>query len=259
MRGYATMLEMVGQLNEQQTTLRTQDRQWCGEHGSVVNNLLDLGRIEAGIGLQVEIVPVQDVVERVVSTLQLQAAQKTYLPLSRHLASDNTMIEADQALLQQALHNLVENANQIYPPEGKVLLRVQTQPIGVVFQVIDNGIGISPMDLPRVFEKFLSWRAADIQRRTRLRAWPGYRQIHCRAAWRPCLGRKPAWKGQHILYCRTTAPATLSFEQRLRDKIIIKPARYGLTNWRHIAYNAMSVEVSTRFLVVIKPQRTGFC
>ena len=120
----------------------------------LVNNLLDLGRIEAGIGLQVEIVPVQDIVERVVSTLQLQAAQKHI-----HLASDILpqaipLIEADQALLQQALHNLVENAIKYTRPEGKVLLRVQTQPIGVVFQVIDNGIGISPMDLPRVFEKF---------------------------------------------------------------------------------------------------------
>jgi signal transduction histidine kinase len=57
-------------------------------------------------------------------------------------------------LLQQALHNLVENAIKYTRPEGKVMLRVQTQPIGVVFQVIDNGIGISPMDLPRVFERF---------------------------------------------------------------------------------------------------------
>jgi two-component system phosphate regulon sensor histidine kinase PhoR len=33
-------------------------------------------------------------------------------------------------------------------------VRVRTQPIGVVFEVIDNGIGISPVDQPRLFEKF---------------------------------------------------------------------------------------------------------
>jgi signal transduction histidine kinase len=120
----------------------------------LVNHLLDLGRIEAGIGLQLEMVPVQDIVERVVNALQLQAAQKR-IQLSADIPAQTIpLIEADQALLQQALHNLVENAIKYTRPEGKVLVRVQTQPIGVVFQVIDNGVGVSPMDLPRLFEKF---------------------------------------------------------------------------------------------------------
>jgi signal transduction histidine kinase len=52
------------------------------------------------------------------------------------------------------LHNLVENAIKYTRAEGKVHVRVRTQPIGVVFEVIDNGIGISPVDQPRLFEKF---------------------------------------------------------------------------------------------------------
>lgn len=154
MRGYATMLEMVGQLNEQQVGYVRKIVSGVESMSRLVNNLLDLGRIEAGIGLQSEMVPVQDIVERVVNALQLQAAQKR-IQLSADIPAQTIpLIEADQALLQQALHNLVENAIKYTRPEGKVLLRVQTQPIGVVFQVIDNGIGISPMDLPRVFEKF---------------------------------------------------------------------------------------------------------
>ncbi|OGO33864.1 MAG: hypothetical protein A2W35_00985 [Chloroflexi bacterium RBG_16_57_11] len=154
MRGYATMLEMVGQLNEQQTIYVRKIVNGVESMARLVNNLLDLGRIEAGIGLQVEIVPVQDIVERVVNSLQLQAAQKHIRLTADVLPQTIPLIEADQALLQQALHNLVENAIKYNRPEGKVLLRVQTQPLGIVFQVIDNGIGISPMDLPRVFEKF---------------------------------------------------------------------------------------------------------
>jgi PAS domain S-box-containing protein len=154
MRGYATMLEMVGQLNEQQVGYVRKIVGGVESMSRLVNNLLDLGRIDAGIGLRTEIVPVQDIVERVVGALQLQAAQK-HIQLSADIPAQTIpLIEADQALLQQALHNLVENAIKYTRPEGKVLLRVQTQPIGVVFQVIDNGIGISPMDLPRVFEKF---------------------------------------------------------------------------------------------------------
>jgi PAS domain S-box-containing protein len=154
MRGYATMLEMVGQLNEQQTGYVRKIVSGVESMTRLVNNLLDLGRIEAGIGLQPEMVPVQDIVERVVNALQLQAAQKR-IQLSADIPAQTIpLIEADQALLQQALHNLVENAIKYTRPEGKVMLRVQTQPIGVVFQVIDNGIGVSPMDLPRLFEKF---------------------------------------------------------------------------------------------------------
>ena len=46
----------------------------------LVNNLLDLGRIEIGVGLQVEHVTVLDIIERVTSALQLQASRKRTSP-----------------------------------------------------------------------------------------------------------------------------------------------------------------------------------
>lgn len=154
MRGYATMLEMVGELNEQQVNYVRKIVGGVESMSRLVNNLLDLGRIEAGIGLQLETVPVQDVVERVISALQLQATQKR-IQLSTEIPRQTIpLIEADQALLQQALHNLVENAIKYTRAEGKVHVRVQTRQDRMVFEVIDNGIGISPMDQPRLFERF---------------------------------------------------------------------------------------------------------
>jgi len=154
MRGYATMLEMVGQLNEQQNNYVRKIISGVESMARLVNNLLDLGRIESGVGLQVETINVLDVVERVIGTLQLHAAQKR-IQLSTEFPKDSTpLVEADQALLQQALHNLVENALKFTRSDGKVHVRVRIQPIGVVFEVIDNGIGISPVDQPRLFEKF---------------------------------------------------------------------------------------------------------
>ncbi|MBN1148605.1 MAG: PAS domain-containing protein [Anaerolineales bacterium] len=154
MRGYATMLEMVGQLNEQQTNYVRKIVIGVESMSRLVNNLLDLGRIEAGIGLQLEMIPVHDVIERVVGALQLQASQKR-VQLTTEIPKETIpLIQADQALLQQALHNLIENAIKYTKPGGKVHIRVQAQPIGMVFAVIDNGIGISPVDQPRLFEKF---------------------------------------------------------------------------------------------------------
>jgi PAS domain S-box-containing protein len=154
MRGYATMLEMVGQLNEQQNNYVRKIVAGVESMSRLVNNLLDLGRIEAGIGLQLEMTPVHDVIERVVGALQLQAAQKRIqvtIEIPKHTIP---LIEADQALLQQALHNLVENAIKYTEPEGKVVVRVRAETGGMVFEVQDTGIGISPMDQQRLFEKF---------------------------------------------------------------------------------------------------------
>ncbi len=154
MRGYATMLETVGELNEQQQGYVKKIIAGVENMSRIVNNLLDLGRIELGVGLMVENVSVLNVIERVVNALQLQAAQKNIV-LSVELEKNMPhVIEADQALLHQAIYNLVENALKYTPENGSVALRANTQPGFITFAVSDTGIGISEEDLPRLFEKF---------------------------------------------------------------------------------------------------------
>jgi PAS domain S-box-containing protein len=155
MRGYTTMLEMVGQLNDQQTGYVRKIIGGVESMSRLVNNLLDLGRIEAGVGLRPELISSTDVVERVVSVLQIQASQKKIQIKTEFPAqASKLMVEADPALLQQALQNLVENAIKYTKNEGKVTVRVQPQAERVIFEVSDTGIGISPMDQPRLFERF---------------------------------------------------------------------------------------------------------
>jgi PAS domain S-box-containing protein len=158
MRGYATMLEMVGELNEQQLAYVRKIVGGVESMSRLVSNLLDLGRIEAGIGLQLEMVPVRDVVERVTGALQLQATQKK-IQLSVEIPEQTIpLLEADPALLQQALQNLVENAIKYTESGGKVRVGVSSKQERLAFEVSDTGIGIAPVDQPRLFEKF--FRAA---------------------------------------------------------------------------------------------------
>ncbi|MCU0485207.1 MAG: HAMP domain-containing protein [Anaerolineales bacterium] len=76
MRGYATMLEMVGELNEQQSSYLRKILTSIEDMSRLVNNLLDLGRIEAGVGLQLEMTPIGEVANRVITNLQPLAVQK---------------------------------------------------------------------------------------------------------------------------------------------------------------------------------------
>lgn len=153
-RGYATMLQMVGELNDQQSGYVHKIISGVESMSRLVNNLLDLGRIEAGVGLQLEMVPIHDIVERVVSGMQMHAVQKRI-----HMDVDIPqttvpVVEADPALLEQALHNLVENAVKYTESGGNVQVSVQVRNDQMIFKVTDNGIGIAPADLHRLFEKF---------------------------------------------------------------------------------------------------------
>lgn len=154
MRGYATMLQMVGDLNNQQKSYVKKMISGVEGMSRLVNNLLDLGRIESGEGLQIENVKVRELIERVISSLQLQATQKS-IKLVADLPDDfQPVVQADQALLHQALYNLVENGIKFTPVHGQVVIQVSTEPGSLIFEVEDTGMGIAPLDQPRLFEKF---------------------------------------------------------------------------------------------------------
>jgi signal transduction histidine kinase len=154
MRGYATMLEMAGELNDQQKNYTKMIVQGVDNMAKLVNNLLDLGRIDFGVGLQVGSIPVLDIIERVTGGLQMLARDKE-IELSVEIPKDMPhAVEADQALLHQAVYNLVENAIKYTPKGGEVFLNLLTASDTLTFAVKDSGIGIPKEDLKRLFEKF---------------------------------------------------------------------------------------------------------
>jgi len=148
------MLELAGDLNEQQKSYSKMIVQGVDNMAKLVNNLLDLGRIDFGVGLQVEKIPILDIVERVTSSLQLQATQKK-ISLGVEIPKDlPQVVEADQALLHQAVYNLVENALKYTPKGGVVTVHLQCTSSTLTFAIQDSGIGIPRSDLTRLFEKF---------------------------------------------------------------------------------------------------------
>jgi signal transduction histidine kinase len=129
----------------------------------LVDNLLDLGRIEAGVGLNLEAVNVDSVVQDVTGAYQAQAANKR-ISLASDVAGGMRPIEADLTLLRQAVANLVDNAIKYTQAGGRVTLRARQHDGRQIISVEDSGVGIAPTDQARLFEKFYRARRSETLR-----------------------------------------------------------------------------------------------
>jgi len=151
--GYAKILRLTGNLNEQQDTYISNIIDGVEEMKSLVKNLLDIGRLEDGDTLEISRVKAGDVAQKAVESLQAQAKQKN-IDLSLSLPGEPVLIDADVTFLAQALKNLLENAIKFTKMGGDVSLRVRGDGDFVNFSVRDNGIGIAPLDQRHLFKKF---------------------------------------------------------------------------------------------------------
>src|SRR3990172_7658129 len=121
MRGYAKMLPMVGEVNEQQREFVEKILASVERMSKLVDDLLDLGRIETGIGLHLTTVPLEEMLQDVVSSFRPQAVNKQIV-LEVELAEGLAPVEADPMLMRQAIANLVDNAIKYTPAGGRVML-----------------------------------------------------------------------------------------------------------------------------------------
>jgi PAS domain S-box-containing protein len=117
----------------------------------LTNDLLDLAKLD--IGTPLERAPLQlDKLARETADDLTHTASAKGLAIRRDL-DRHPPIEADRQLITRVWHNLIDNAIK-YTDEGTITVRVQALDNRVMGQVADTGVGISPVDLPYVFDKF---------------------------------------------------------------------------------------------------------
>ena len=160
MRGYATMLGMVGAMNEQQKEFISKILFSADQMGELIGNLLDLGRIEAGVGLDLETISLDSIIDSVLDTYRPQAVNKQ-IRLDVELEEEMEQVEVDATLIRQAIANLVDNALKYTPADGHVTIHAEQQEEFQIIQVKDNGMGIAPTDQARLFEKFYRARGRE--------------------------------------------------------------------------------------------------
>jgi len=121
---------------------------------NLINDILDLAKIEAGkMQVRVEEFSIRDVCEGLLNLFR-PFAEKKNIELKEQIATDIPLLRQDPGKVQQILSNLLSNAIKFTPEGGRVLLKVDADPMYVTVVVSDTGVGIALEDQELVFEKF---------------------------------------------------------------------------------------------------------
>ena len=121
---------------------------------AMVNDLLDLARIESGIiTVNYEVFDINELIRRTLITFEARISEKQ-MELDVRFAAEQTFVYADSNQISQVLRNLIDNAIK-YSPEGRTLL-VSTYALRkeVYVTIRDTGVGIPAEDVPHIFDRF---------------------------------------------------------------------------------------------------------
>ena len=144
----------LGPLTEPQMNyLQTIDQEMEGLE-KLINRFLEFARLNLRIlAPQLKVLNVQEECRKVVILLQPLAEDKD-ITLETNLPPEIPALRADPLLFQRVLENLLENAIKYSPTHSRVMLAIRVEDSAIRFTVRDQGPGISPEDLPHLFELF---------------------------------------------------------------------------------------------------------
>jgi signal transduction histidine kinase len=146
--------EVVGPLNDKQADLLFAARQDCERLQSIVDDLLDLSRIQSGrLELSRGSIRPRDLVDTALAAYRSQA-KDAGVGLSAVAGEHLPEVSADRERVELLLSNLVSNALKHTPRGGAVEISAVEGEGAVRFEVKDTGAGIPPEYQDRIFEKF---------------------------------------------------------------------------------------------------------
>jgi signal transduction histidine kinase len=154
--GFSEVLreQMFGELNERQLAY-VNDVLEAGRHLlSLINDVLDLAKIEAGkMELELSEVALPELLRSAVS-MHAERADRGGIALALHTEPDEIRITADERRVRQIVFNLLSNAIKFTPSGGRVDISALADNGQVEIAVADTGPGIAAHDLETIFEEF---------------------------------------------------------------------------------------------------------
>ena len=159
-RGYADILLMgaAGALNENQSHFLSIIKNNTERLNILVNDLLDISRIEAGrVTLTPQPIDLREVAEDILADV-LRRSQEENKPMGITLEAPKELprVFGDSERVRQILDNLVDNAYHYTPANGQIQVRLfsANNDSEVQVDVLDTGVGIAVEDQERVFDRF---------------------------------------------------------------------------------------------------------
>ena len=128
----------------------------CRRLTQLVKELFELSKLDAGqINPELENFSLAELLQDVIQKYSLDAQQKN-ISLNLPKISQLFLVNADIALIERVLENLIDNALRYTPNGGWVELSLTENNNKVVIGIADNGIGLAEADLPHIFERYYS-------------------------------------------------------------------------------------------------------
>jgi two-component system phosphate regulon sensor histidine kinase PhoR len=151
--GYVELIGRAGPVNEQQREFIHRVQFSVNNITALINDLLDLGRVEAGFDTRKEIVQLSAIIHEVVDSMQKRIREKEH-HVSLEIPDNLPPLIGNPIRLRQMISNLVNNAIKYTPNQGQISMLCRPEDGQIIFQIKDNGSGILPADQPFVFDKF---------------------------------------------------------------------------------------------------------
>lgn len=162
--GYMELIGRSGPLNDSQQEFLGRLQASVQHMTSLVNDLLDLGRLESGFDTRRETVDLCNVMEYSLNVFDSQIKSKS-LQVITEFSPNIKSLRANPIRIRQMIDNLVGNAIKYTPPNGRILLNIVMQENQIVLRVTDSGPGIPADEQTRIFDKFFraSNRPRDVE------------------------------------------------------------------------------------------------
>ena len=161
-RGFVDLIEMTGPLSEQQEMFVGKIRNGVQEITNLIEELLDLGRIESGAAFEFSPIDISSIIIDTVETLRGHASSKRQW-LQASVPSDLPAVLGNRLRVSQVMGNLVGNAIKYTPEGGDIRVWAEEHNSQILDAVEDTGIGISAEDQAQLFEKFYRVRSKDTE------------------------------------------------------------------------------------------------
>jgi two-component system NtrC family sensor kinase len=151
--GYIELIERAGEINPQQQEFVDRVHSSVQQISLMISDLLDLGRIEAGLDTTKEIASIEKIVRDSFESV-VGAASAAGIEMDLQIKGEIGMVFGDPIRLRQMLTNLLDNAIKYTDADDKVSFEARIEDEQIILKLTDTGVGIPQADIPHLFDRF---------------------------------------------------------------------------------------------------------